>query len=191
MLNIIIFGAPGSGKGTQSELITAKYGLNYISTGNVLREAIKEGNELGKTAKEYIDKGQLVPDELIIRLTAKFLDDKADTEGVLFDGFPRTIAQAKALKELLTKRGMDISIFLDLQVADEELINRLLKRGEVSGRTDDNLETIKARLNVYHTQTASLAAYYISEGKHVPIKGIGTINDITQRIDEAIQKVNK
>lgn len=189
MLNIIIFGAPGSGKGTQSELMIEKYGLDYISTGNVLREAIKAGNELGKTAKDYIDKGQLVPDDLIIQLIAKFLDDKAGSKGVIFDGFPRTIPQAKALKELLTERGTDISILLDLQVEDEELIGRLLKRGEVSGRSDDNLETIKSRLDVYHTQTAPLATYYISEGKHVAIKGLGTIEDITQRIDEAIQKI--
>ena len=191
MLNIIIFGAPGSGKGTQSELMIAKYGLDYISTGNVLREAIKEGNELGKIAKEYIDKGQLVPDELIIKLIAKFLDDKKDSKGVIFDGFPRTIPQAKALKELLTDRGTDISILLDLQVEDEELINRLLERGKISGRSDDNLETIKSRLDVYHTQTAPLATYYISEGKHVPIKGIGTIEDITWRIDEAIKQIDK
>lgn len=191
MLNIIIFGAPGSGKGTQSELMIAKYGLDYISTGNVLREAIQEGNELGKTAKDYIDKGQLVPDELIIQLIAKFLDEKKDSKGVIFDGFPRTIPQAKALKDLLTERGTDISILLDLQVEDEELINRLLERGKVSGRSDDNLETIKSRLDVYHTQTAPLATYYISEGKHVAIKGIGTIEDITWRIDEAIEKLNK
>lgn len=191
MLNIIIFGAPGSGKGTQSELMIAKYGLDYISTGNVLREAIKEDNELGKTAKDYIDRGQLVPDELIIRLIDQFLDEKKDSKGVIFDGFPRTIPQAKALKELLTERGTDISILLDLQVEDEELINRLLERGKVSGRSDDNLETIKSRLDVYHTQTAPLATYYISESKHAAIKGIGTIEDITQRIDEAIERINK
>lgn len=190
MLNIIIFGAPGSGKGTQSELMIEKYGLDYISTGNVLREAIKAGNELGKTAKEYIDKGQLVPDELIIQLIAKFLDDNKHSKGVIFDGFPRTIPQAKALKDLLTERGIDISILLDLQVEDDELIDRLLERGKISGRSDDNLDTIKSRLDVYHTQTAPLATYYISEGKHVAIKGIGSIEDITQRIDEAIQKVN-
>lgn len=191
MLNIIIFGAPGSGKGTQSELMIAKYGLDYISTGNVLREAIKEDNELGKTAKDYIDRGQLVPDELIIQLIDQFLDEKKDSKGVIFDGFPRTIPQAKALKELLTERGTDISILLDLQVEDEELINRLLERGKVSGRSDDNLETIKSRLDVYHTQTAPLATYYISESKHAAIKGIGTIEDITQRIDEAIERINK
>ena len=189
MLNIVIFGAPGSGKGTQSELVIAKYGLDYISTGNVLRQAIKEETELGKVAQGYINQGQLVPDDLIIQLIASFLDEKADSKGVLFDGFPRTIPQAKALKELLNERGTDISVLLDLQVDDDELIKRLLERGKISGRSDDNLDTIKSRLDVYHTQTAPLATYYISEGTYTAIKGVGTIADIFQRIDEAIQPI--
>ena len=188
MLNIVIFGAPGSGKGTQSELMIAKYGLDYISTGNVLRAAIKDGSELGKIAQEYINQGQLVPDELIIQLISAFLDEKSGSKGVLFDGFPRTIPQAQALKKLLNGKGTDISILLDLQVDDEELIKRLLERGKISGRSDDNLETIQARLNVYHTQTAPLATYYISEEKYTGIKGVGSIEDIFQRIDEAIQQ---
>ena len=187
MLNVIIFGAPGSGKGTQSELIIAKYGLDYISTGNVLRAAIKEGTELGLIAQEYINQGQLVPDDLIIKLISGFLDEKSDSKGVLFDGFPRTIPQAKALKTMLNERGTDISVLIDLQVDDEELIKRLLERGKTSGRTDDNITTIQQRLDVYHTQTAPLATYYISEGKHVAIKGIGTIEEIFQRICETIQ----
>jgi len=189
MLNIIIFGAPGSGKGTQSEFMIAKYGLDYISTGDVLRAAIKEGTELGLIAQEYINQGQLVPDDLIIKLIANFLDGKADSKGVLFDGFPRTIPQAKALKTMLNERGTDISVLIDLQVDDEELIKRLLERGKISGRSDDNLDTIKARLDVYHTQTAPLATYYISEEKYSAIKGVGSIEDISLRIDEAIQKV--
>ena len=187
MLNIVIFGAPGSGKGTQSELMIAKYGLDYISTGNVLRAAIKEGTELGKIAQDYINKGQLVPDDLIIKLIAGFLDEKADSTGVLFDGFPRTIPQAKALKELLSERNTGISVLIDLQVDDEELIKRLLERGKISGRSDDNLETIQSRLDVYHTQTAPLATYYISEGTYTAIKGVGSIEEIFQRIDGAIQ----
>jgi adenylate kinase len=189
MLNIIIFGAPGSGKGTQSELMIAKNGLDYISTGNVLRAAIKEGTELGLIAQEYINQGQLVPDDLIIKLIAGFLDEKSESKGVLFDGFPRTIPQAKALKTMLNERGTDISVLIDLQVDDDELIKRLLERGKVSGRSDDNLETIKSRLDVYHTQTAPLATYYISEGKHIAIKGVGSIEEISLRIDEAIQSV--
>ena len=159
MLNIVIFGAPGSGKGTQSKLMVEHYGLDYISTGDMLRNAIREGSELGKTAKEYIDKGQLVPDELIIRLIGEFLDGKKNSKGVIFDGYPRTIPQAIALKEMLNERGTDVSILLDLQVDDEELITRLLERGKVSGRSDDNLETIQSRLDVYHTQTAPLATH--------------------------------
>jgi adenylate kinase len=189
MLNIVIFGAPGSGKGTQSELMIKKYGLDYISTGNVLREAIKADSELGKLAKNYMDAGKLVPDDLIIELISDFLDSIPDSKGVVFDGFPRTIPQAKALKELLRKRGTDVSVMLDLQVEDGELIHRLLKRGKISGRTDDNLYIIQSRLDIYHTQTAPLATYYISEDKRVAIKGTGSIDDIFRRIVKAIAKL--
>lgn len=188
MFNIVIFGAPGSGKGTQSKMIVERYGFDYISTGDMLRQAIRQGNELGKTAKEYIDRGQLVPDDLIVRLIADFLDDKRGSKGVIFDGFPRTIKQAEALKTMLNERGTDIHILLDLQVEDDELVARLLERGKISGRSDDNPETIKARLDVYHTQTAPLATYYIGEGKHVSIKGVGQIEDIFERIAEAIDR---
>ena len=188
MFNIVIFGAPGSGKGTQSKMIVERYGFDYISTGDMLRQAIRQGNELGKTAKEYIDRGQLVPDDLIVRLIADFLDDKRGSKGVIFDGFPRTIKQAEALKTMLNERGTDIHILLDLQVEDDELVTRLLERGKISGRSDDNPETIKARLDVYHTQTAPLATYYIGEGKHVAIKGVGQIEHIFERIAEAIDR---
>ena len=189
MLNIVIFGAPGSGKGTQSEKIVEKYGINHISTGDVLRAEIKNGTELGKTDKSYIDQGQLIPDELMIDILASVFDSFEDSKGVIFDGFPRTIPQAKALKEMLNKRGTDVSVMLNLQVEEEELINRLLERGKVSGRSDDNLETIKSRLDVYHKQTAPLADYYIGEGKHVAIKGMGTIEEIFGRIKEAVNNL--
>lgn len=188
MFNIVIFGAPGSGKGTQSKMIVERYGFDYISTGDMLRQAISQGSELGRTAKEYIDRGQLVPDDLIVRLIADFLDDKRGSKGVIFDGFPRTIKQAEALKTMLNERGTDIHILLDLQVEDDELVDRLIERGKISGRSDDNPETIKARLDVYHTQTAPLATYYIGEGKHVAIKGVGQIEDIFERIAEAIDR---
>ena len=189
MFNIVIFGAPGSGKGTQSKKIIERYGFDYISTGDMLRRAISEGRELGKTAKDYIDRGQLVPDDVIVGMIADFLDSKKGSKGVIFDGFPRTLKQAEALKTMLNERGTDIHILLDLQVEDEELVERLLERGKISGRSDDNPETIKARLDVYHTQTAPLATYYIGEGKHVPIKGIGKIEEIFERIAEAIDRV--
>ncbi|MDR3267799.1 MAG: adenylate kinase [Tannerella sp.] len=189
MLNIVIFGAPGSGKGTQSELLVAKYGLDYISTGKALRDAINEGNDLGQIARKYIDRGQLVPDELTIQLISEFLDINRNSKGIIFDGFPRTIPQAIALKKILNERGIDISILLDLQVDDEELIQRLLERGKKSGRSDDHPETVQSRLDVYHTQTAPLSTYYISEGKYAPIKGTGTVEAIFQRIDEAIEAI--
>ncbi|MDD2438030.1 MAG: adenylate kinase [Massilibacteroides sp.] len=189
MLNIVIFGAPGSGKGTQSELIIKEYGLDHISTGDVLRAEIKGKTELGKIASGYIEKGQLVPDDLIIDMLAKVLDSKENSKGVIFDGFPRTIAQAKALKKMLNDRNTDVSVMLNLQVNEEELIKRLLERGKVSGRSDDNLETIKSRLDVYHKQTAPLADYYIGEKKHVEIKGIGSIEEIFRRIKEAIKNI--
>ncbi|MDR1525750.1 MAG: adenylate kinase [Tannerella sp.] len=188
MLNIVIFGAPGSGKGTQSDLIRKRHNLAHISTGDVLREEIKNETELGKTAKEYIEKGQLLPDNLICDTLDKVLDRLPDdTKGVVFDGFPRTIPQAEVLESILQKRGWDVSILLDLQVEDEVLVTRLIERGKNSGRTDDNEETIKSRLEVYHKQTAPLAEYYKSKNKHVAIKGTGTVEDIFNRIDEAIK----
>jgi len=189
MLNVVIFGAPGSGKGTQSELIIKEYGLDHISTGDVLRAEMKNKTELGKTAKDYIEKGQLVPDALIVDMLAKVLDSKNNSKGVIFDGFPRTIPQAKALKVMLNERNTDVSIMLNLQVEEAELIKRLIERGKISGRSDDNLETIKSRLEVYHTQTAPLAEYYIEEDKHVAIKGTGSINEIFDRIKDAINKL--
>lgn len=187
MLNIVIFGAPGSGKGTQSEKITEKYGIRHISTGDVLREEIKNGTELGKTAKRYIDEGQLLPDELIIDILASVLDSMKGHNGVIFDGFPRTIPQAEALKKLLQDRGQDITAMLDLEVPEEELIMRLLKRGQESGRADDNMETIKKRLDVYKSQTFPLIEYYKKEGKYNHIKGVGALDDIFRDIAAVIE----
>lgn len=187
MLNIVIFGAPGSGKGTQSEKITEKYGIRHISTGDVLREEIKNGTELGKTAKRYIDEGQLLPDELIIDILASVLDSMKGHNGVIFDGFPRTIPQAEALKKLLQDRGQDITAMLDLDVPEEELITRLLKRGQESGRADDNMETIKKRLDVYKSQTFPLIEYYKKEGKYNHIKGVGALDDIFRDIAAVIE----
>ena len=168
MLNIVIFGAPGSGKGTQSERIVAKYGINHISTGDVLRAEIKNGTELGKTAKGYIDQGQLLPDNLIIDILASTLDSFKDSKGVIFDGFPRTIAQAEP---------------------EDELMKRLILRGQQSGRADDNEETIKKRLTVYHSQTAPLIDWYKQEGLYAHINGLGELETITADICKAIDAV--
>ena len=189
MLNIVIFGAPGSGKGTQSERIVAKYGINHISTGDVLRAEIKAGTELGKTAQGYIDQGQLLPDELIIDILANTLDSFKESKGVIFDGFPRTIAQAEALRKMLAERGQEVSIMLDLDVPEDELMTRLIKRGLESGRADDNEETIKKRLVVYHSQTAPLIEWYKADGKYQHIHGSGTMEGIFAEIAEAIDKI--
>ena len=189
MLNIVIFGAPGSGKGTQSERIVEKYGINHISTGDVLRAEIKNGTELGKTAKGYIDQGQLIPDELMIDILASVFDSFKDSKGVIFDGFPRTIAQAEALKKMLAERGQDVSVMVDLDVPEEELMIRLIKRGKDSGRADDNEETIKKRLHVYHSQTAPLIDWYKNEKKYQHINGLGTMDGIFADICEAVDKL--
>ena len=190
MLNIVIFGAPGSGKGTQSERIVEKYGINHISTGDVLRAEIKNGTELGKTAKGYIDQGQLIPDELMIDILASVFDSFEDSKGVIFDGFPRTIAQAEALKKMLAERGQDVSVMVDLDVPEEELMVRLIKRGKDSGRADDNEETIKKRLHVYHSQTAPLIDWYKNEKKYQHINGLGTMEGIFAEICEAVDKLS-
>ena len=189
MLNIVIFGAPGSGKGTQSERIVEKYGINHISTGDVLRAEIKNGTELGKTAKGYIDQGQLIPDELMIDILGSVFDSFKESKGVIFDGFPRTIAQAEALKKMLAERGQDVSVMVDLDVPEEELMVRLIKRGKDSGRADDNEETIKKRLHVYHSQTAPLIDWYKNEKKYQHINGLGTMEGIFAEICEAVDKL--
>ena len=189
MLNIVSFGAPGSGKGTQSERIVEKYGINHISTGDVLRAEIKNGTELGKTAKGYIDQGQLIPDELMIDILASVFDSFKDSKGVIFDGFPRTIAQAEALKKMLAERGQDVSVMLDLEVPEDELMVRLIKRGKDSGRADDNEETIKKRLHVYHSQTSPLIDWYKNEKKYQHINGLGTMDGIFADICEAVDKL--
>ena len=189
MLNIVIFGAPGSGKGTQSERIVEKYGINHISTGDVLRAEIKNGTELGKTAKGYIDQGQLIPDELMIDILGSVFDSFKDSKGVIFDGFPRTIAQAEALKKMLAERGQDVSVMVDLDVPEEELMVRLIKRGKDSGHADDNEETIKKRLHVYHSQTAPLIDWYKNEKKYQHINGLGTMEGIFAEICEAVDKL--
>ena len=164
MKNIVIFGAPGAGKGTQSDKMIEKYGFGHISTGDVLRSEIKNGTELGKTAKGYIDNGQLIPDELMVNILASVYDTFGkEHKGVIFDGFPRTIPQAEALKN-----------------------KRLILRGQQSGRSDDNEETIKKRLNVYNTQTSPLIDWYEKEGIHHHVEGLGTVDEIFGRIVEVI-----
>ncbi len=190
MKNIVIFGAPGSGKGTQSDKLIARYGLEHISTGDVLRAEIKKGSELGKTAQQYIDQGQLIPDELMVSILAKVYDSFGRAhKGVIFDGFPRTIPQAEALKQMLSERGDKVAAMLELDVPEEELMKRLLLRGQQSGRADDNEETIKKRLVVYHSQTMPLIEWYKKEGLHHHIDGLGDLDRIFKDIQEVIDNI--
>ena len=183
MKNIVIFGAPGAGKGTQSDKLIEKYGLGHISTGDVLRNEIKNGTELGKTAKGYIDNGQLIPDDLMVSILASVYDGFGkEHAGVIFDGFPRTIPQAEALKKMLAERGHQIDAMIELSVPEDELMARLLNRGKLTGRSDDNEETIKKRLDVYHNQTAPLIDWYENEGIHHHVEGLGTVDEIFGRI---------
>lgn len=189
MPNIIIFGAPGSGKGTQSERLIEKYNLRHISTGELLRDHIARKTELGIVADSYCSRGQLIPDDLMIDILAHTIDNDPEiSRGLILDGFPRTIPQARALKRLLAERGMKIDSVIGLEVPEEELIQRLLKRGEQSGRSDDNLDTINKRLEVYRNQTLPLRDYYINEGKYRPIEATGSIDDIFDTISKVVEK---
>lgn len=188
-MNIVLFGGPGSGKGTQSERLIKKYGLHHISTGEVLRDHIKRGTELGKIAKSYIDEGQLIPDELMISILDEVLENEAkDKPGVIFDGFPRTIPQANALNDLLKKRSKELHAVVGLEVPDEELVKRMINRGKQTGRADDNEETIKKRLKVYHDQTSPLKDHYKKEEKYVTIDGNKEIDDIFDTIVKELDK---
>jgi len=188
MLNVIMCGAPGCGKGTQSDLLVEKYGLTHLSTGDLLRKEIKEKTENGIIAEGYISKGNLVPDSMIIEmLSSRISNLPTDCNGIILDGFPRTVAQAEALETLLNGLKKETILLLDIQVADEELISRLLKRGETSGRSDDNLQTIKQRLEVYEINTAPVSQYYKTLNKYAAINGVGTIDDIFNRISIAIE----
>lgn len=189
MLNIVLFGAPGSGKGTQSAKLIDEYGLYHISTGELLRDHIKRGTPLGKTANEYISKGQLIPDKLMIDILDDVLEKEASGKsGVVFDGFPRTIPQAEALKELLRKRGTDLHAVIGLEVPEDELVNRMLARGKETGRADDNIETIKNRLDVYHNQTLPLRDYYTNEKKYLAINGLGIVDEIFHDIADQLER---
>lgn len=191
MLNIIISGAPGCGKGTQSELIINKYGLKHFSTGELLRKEMSEKTPLGVEAESFIAKGQLVPDEMIISLIQNALEKvPGDAPGIILDGFPRTVAQAEALETLMDGMNKPITVLVDLEVPRNELISRLLTRGETSGRSDDNLDTIKKRLEVYEQKTAPVSDFYKNLGKYAGIDGLGTIEEIFDRVSTILDAKN-
>ncbi len=189
MFNLILFGPPGSGKGTQSEQLIERYGLKHISTGDLLRSEISRQTALGLEAMKFMDKGQLVPDEVVIGMISSALDENPAAKGFLFDGFPRTAAQAEALDKLLELKKSAIAVMLALDVSDEELVKRLEKRGETSGRSDDsNQQVIKARIVEYNNKTAPVADYYRKFNKVVMIKGEGSINEIFDSLCAEIDK---
>lgn len=189
MLNIVLFGPPGAGKGTQSEKIITRYKLVHISTGDLFRKHLKEGTELGKQAREYMDAGNLVPDEVVIGMVDVKISETPATNGFIFDGFPRTVAQAEALDELLAKNNTGITMMIALQVPDDELRERIISRGKTSGRSDDqDIEKINNRINVYKEETLPVANYYKKQGKLSEIDGVGSIDDIFADICETIDK---
>ncbi|MFY0644769.1 MAG: adenylate kinase [Bacteroidia bacterium] len=188
MLNIILFGPPGAGKGTQSEKLIEKYELTHLSTGDVFRFNMKNDTELGILAKQYIEKGELVPDEVTVNMVGDFLDRNENSGGFIFDGFPRTIAQGEALDSMLAKRSMKIDLMLALEVDEDELVRRLLERGKTSGRADDqNEETIRNRFRVYTDETSPLAKFYSNQEKYMGVHGMGSIDDIFDRLCAAIE----
>ncbi|ASO03892.1 adenylate kinase [Arenibacter algicola] len=190
MINLVLFGKPGAGKGTQASFLKEKYNLKHISTGDVFRYNIKNGTELGTLAKSYIDKGELVPDEVTIKMLQDEVEKNPDASGFIFDGFPRTTAQAKALDDFLVSKEMRIDATIALEANDEVLIQRLLERGKVSGRSDDQDENmIRNRFDEYNEKTAPLKDYYDDQGKFHSVNGIGSIEDITSRLAKVIEEL--
>jgi len=190
MLNIVLFGPPGAGKGTQSEKIIARYHLEHLSTGDLFRKHLGEGTELGKRAQKYMDEGNLVPDQVVIDMVKDKLATTPDPKGFIFDGFPRTVIQAQALDDMLGEFETSISGMVALDVPDAELQTRLLERGKTSGRADDqNVEKINTRINVYKEETLPVANFYESQGKYASINGVGDIDEIFNQIRLAVDRL--
>ena len=192
MLNVVLFGAPGCGKGTQSELLEKKFGLSHISTGEIIRSHIKSQTELGKQMQEYISRGELAPDSVVIGMVEEYLEQNKGIKGTIFDGFPRTTAQAEAFDKMLKKMGDDVDIMIYMDVPEEELVKRILLRGKDSGRADDASEdVIRNRIEIYNQQTAVVAEYYRAQGKYVAVPSLGTIEEVFERIATEIKHIDE
>ncbi|MDR1338643.1 MAG: adenylate kinase [Prevotellaceae bacterium] len=189
MFNIVLFGPPGAGKGTQALKLVEKYNLLHLSTGDILRAEMKKNSPLGQKVKSLIEKGELVPDETVIELIREKLNSNKDAAGFIFDGFPRTVEQAKSLDEMLSRESLDIALMLTLEVEEEELISRILLRGQNSGRADDsNPDIIKNRIKVYNEQTSPVAEYYKKQGKHASVDNMGTIENTFAQLEAHVEK---
>ena len=191
MLNIVMFGAPGSGKGTQSDLIVDRFRLTHISTGDLLRAEIKAGSEIGKKVEGLIAEGKLVSNDIIVALLRKKVETTKDTAGFIFDGFPRNVAQAEVLDEILKGIGERVTVMLDMEVEEKTLIERLILRGQQSGRADDNMETIKNRLDVYRNVTLPVMDYYKKQGCYRQINNNGTVEQCFAQVEAAIEDASK
>lgn len=190
MLNVVLFGAPGCGKGTQSELLEKKFGLSHISTGEIIRSHIKAQTPLGQQMAEYISRGELAPDSVVIGMVEEYLNQNKGIKGTIFDGFPRTTAQAEAFDKMLESMGDSVDIMIYMDVPEEELVRRILLRGKDSGRADDASEdVIRNRIEIYNQQTAIVADYYRVQGKYVAVPSLGTIDEVFERIAAEIEKL--
>jgi adenylate kinase len=192
MINIVLFGAPGAGKGTQAGKLTEKYDLHHISTGDIIRQEIRDATALGLTVKEAITRGELAPDHVVIEIIEGYVRSHRDSGGNIFDGFPRTIPQAEAFDKILAGHGMHIDVMLELVVPEEELVQRILLRGAASGRADDADEAvIRNRIEVYNAQTAVVAEHYRSQGKYIPIDGSADMNSVFASLTREVDKLLK
>lgn len=192
MINIVLFGAPGCGKGTQAQRLKERYGIDHVSTGEVIRDEIRRRTELGCRMESYIAQGRLAPDEIVIGMIANYVAGHLDAKGCIYDGFPRTTAQAEAFDELLAAHGLKIDTMIDIRVPEEELVRRILLRGKDSGRADDaSEEVIRSRLDVYREQTAVVSDYYAAQGKYASVNGTGTMEEVFARIADVIDALRK
>lgn len=190
MINIVLFGAPGCGKGTQAQRIKEQYGINHVSTGEVIREQIRRGTELGRNMESYIAQGKLAPDQIVIDMIADYISEHKQDKGCIFDGFPRTTVQAEAFDRILSLHGLKVDVMIDIRVPEQELVRRILLRGKDSGRADDaSEEVIRGRLDVYNQQTAIVSDYYAAQGKYASVNGTGTMEEVFDRIATLIDNL--
>ena len=190
MINIVLFGAPGCGKGTQAQRLKEHYGIEHVSTGEVIRGEIARGTELGRSMESYIKAGKLAPDQIVIDMIANYVAEHRDAKGCIFDGFPRTTVQAEEFDKILAKNGLKVDIMIDIRVPEEELVRRILLRGKDSGRADDaSEEVIRGRLDVYHKQTAIVSDYYTAQNKYASVDGVGTMDEVFDRIAAIIDNL--